>query len=407
MSLRKRGHNYWELCISEGVDPSTGKKLRTYHNFHGTQREAEREHTRLQRARDMGIHVKPSSLKLSEYLDRWINDHARLHVSPRTLQGYKDIVRLHISPSLGTLPLDKLRPIHLQVFYSDRLDRGRIKPKPAKDKADSAGEPPTSPDEAAGLAPQTVLHFHRLLHEALGTAVKWGLLAVNPADAATPPKVRRKELAVLTEEQTRTLLKAAEGTRLYLPVALAVASGLRRGELLALRWSDCDQEAGTIAVRRTLSETREGLLFKEPKSRTSRRVVTLPAFALEALKVHRKAQAAHRLEVGPGYKDQGLVLPSVDGSPWAPNLLTGAFCRLIDSLALPRVRFHDLRHGHITQLLLRGVPLKVVSARAGHAGIAITADLYGHLLPGADEQAAAKLDDAYTMRPQVAGSDGK
>ncbi|MBN1319454.1 MAG: site-specific integrase [Thermoleophilia bacterium] len=198
-----------------------------------------------------------------------------------------------------------------------------------------------------------------------------------------------------------------KGTRLYLPVVLAVGSDLRRGELLALRWSDCDLQTGKLTVTRTLSEGRDyGLMFKEPKSRTSRRVITLPAFALEALTEHKKAQATHRLEVGPGYKDQGLVMPNDDGSPWAPNLLTGAFGDTIRKLDLPRVRFHDLRHSHITHLLLRGVPLKVVSARAGHSGIAITGDLYGHLLPGADEEAAAKLDDAYQARPRDAATCG-
>ncbi len=213
-----------------------------------------------------------------------------------------------------------------------------------------------------GLSPQTVLHHHRVISEALRTAVKWGLLTINPADAVMPPKPTRREPKVLTEAQTETLLAAVKGTRLYLPVVLAVGSGLRRGELLALRWSDCDLETGKITVMRTLSEGREfGLAFKEPKSRTSRRVVTLPSFALEALKEHKKAQAAHRLEVGPGYKDQGLVLPAEDGSPWAPNLLSGAFAAMIRRLDLPRVRLHDLRHGHITHLLLRGVPLKVAS----------------------------------------------
>lgn len=386
MSIRKRGRNSWELCISDGLDPATGKQVRTFHAFQGTQRQAEEEHTRLARARDLGTHVTPAKITLSDFLDRWLNDHARLHVSARTLQGYKDLCRLHVGPGLGKTRLDKLRPAAIQAFYSDRLDRGRVKPGPVK-------EAQTEPD--ARLSPQTVLHMHRLLHEALATAVTWGLLPRNPAAAVKPPKVRRKEPAILTEKQTAALLEASAGTRLHLPVLLAVASGLRRGELLALRWSDYDLEAGTLSVRRTLSETKEGLSFKEPKSRTSRRVVALPGFAVEALKEHRKAQAAHRLLVGPGYQDQDLVLPATDGRPWAPNLLTGQFGALVRRLELPSVRFHDLRHGHITQLLLRGVPLKVVSARAGHSGIAITADLYGHLLPGADEQAAAKLDDVY------------
>jgi integrase len=394
VSIRKRGQNYWELCIPDGIDPTTGKQVRSWYGFRGTQREAEKEHTRLERERDLGIHVMPSKVKLTDFMERWLTDHARLHVSARTLQGYRDMVRLHITPRLGTLPLGKVRPVHLQAFYSDRLDNGRVKLKKAKE-----GEPPPK----TSLAPQTVLHLHRLLHEALGTAVKWGLLAVNPADAVTPPKVRRNEPTILTEEQTVKLLEATVGTRLHMPVLLAVATGLRRGELLALRWSDIDLKAGTLTVNRTLSEIKEiGLQFKEPKSRTSRRVVALPAFAVAALKDHAKAQKEYRLSLGAGYKDQGLVLPATDGQPWAPNLLTGAFGSLVRRLDVPTIRLHDLRHGHITQLLLRGVPLKVVSARAGHAGIAITGDLYGHLLPGADEQAAAKMDDVYTWKPAAA-----
>jgi len=404
VSIRKRGHNYWEICISEGIDPETGKQIRTYHNFRGTEQAAKRKHTDLQYMRDHGVSVKPSRLTVAEYLDQWINDFARLNVSPRTLQGYRDMVKLHIGPELGTVKLDKLRPAHLQRYYSQQLDKGRKKPKVTQVTKDDG-----TTDELVktGLSPQTVLHHHRLLFEALKTAVKWGLIHTNPAAAVQAPKVRRQEPSVLTEEQTEKLLAAVEGTRLYLPVVLAVGSGLRRGEILALRWSDVDLETGKVTVMRTLSEGRDfGLMFKEPKSATSRRVVTLPTFAVEALKEHKKAQATRRLEVGPGYKDQGLILPNDDGSPWAPNLLTGAFGDLIRKTDLPRVHFHDLRHGHITHLLLRGVPLKVASARAGHSGIAITANLYGHLLPGADEEAAAKLNDAYGVRSGRAATSG-
>lgn len=397
MSIRKRGHNYWEICIQEGLDPQTHKKIRTYHSFRGTEREAQQENTRLQYARDNGVPLKPSRLSVAEYLEQWLNDYARLHVSPRTLQGYRTHVTLHIAPKLGKIPLSKLRPAQIQAFYSERLDHGRLRPKPVKE---TDQEPGKEQELETGLSPQTVLHFHHVLHEALKTAVKWGLLPANPADAVSPPKVTRQDPHVLTEGQTTALLKAAEGTAICAPIMLAVGSGLRRGELLALRWSDCDLDAGTVMIRRTLSETKAaGLSFKEPKTRTSRRTVTLPAFAREALSQHKEAQDAHRDRLGNAYHDEDLVFPSDDGRPWAPNLLTGAFRRFVDKQDLPRVRFHDLRHGHITQLLLRGVPLKVVSARAGHSGIAITADIYGHLLPGADAQAAAKLDDAYGVRP--------
>lgn len=385
MSIRKRGKNYWELVISQGIDPATGKRQRAYYSFRGTEREAEKEHTRLSRQRDLGILVQPSKITLREFMDRFLEDDCRLHVSERTLQGYRDLVRLHIGAHLGDHRLDKLRPIHIQRFYSDRLDRGRTKGR--------------EDEEPRGLSPQTVLHMHRLLREGLSVAVKWGLLAVNPADAVTPPKVERQDkITVLSEEETNKLLETAEGTNLHMPILLAVATGLRRGEILALRWSDLDLDAGTVTVSRSLSETKErGLIFKSPKSRSSKRVVSMPSFAVQALKKHRKKQAEHKLALGPGYKDEDLVLPAPDGRPWTPSNLTGAFGALIRRHKLPQVRFHDLRHGHITQLLLRGVPLKVVSARAGHSGIGITADLYGHLLPGADEQAAAQLEDVYRL----------
>jgi integrase len=356
MSIRKRGHNYWEICIQEGLDPQTGKNLRTYHSFRGTEREAQQENTRPQYARDNGVPLKPSKLTLVEYLEQWLNDYARLHVSPRTLQGYRTHVTLHIAPRLGKIPLSKPRPAQIQAFYSERLDHGRLRPKPVKEEDQ---EPGREQKQETGLSHQTVLHFHHVLHEALKTAVKWGLLPVNPADAVSPPKVTRQDPHVLTGEQTAALLRAAEGKAIYAPVVLAVGSGLRRGELLALRWSDGDLDSGTMTSRRTLSETKAaGLPFKEPKTRTSRRTLTLPAFAREALSQHKEAQDAHRDRLGNAYKDEELVFPAEDGQPWAPNLLTGAFRRFVDKQDLPRVRFHDLRHGHITSCYSAASPSK-------------------------------------------------
>jgi integrase len=244
-----------------------------------------------------------------------------------------------------------------------------------------------------GLAPQTVRHMHNLLHEACRSAVMMNLLAVNPADAVTPPRVRREEVKILDKAQTLALLQAARGTRLYLPILLAIATGARRGEILALRWQDVDLQAGVLTIRRSLSETRAlGLSFKEPKSKKSARSIALPAFAVAALKEHKKSQAEEKMLIRATYQENDLVLPRWDGRPWAPNLLTGLFGDFMQKQQLPRIRFHDLRHGSISMLLMEGVPFKVVSARAGHSTVGITLDTYGHLLPGADEQAAASLD---------------
>lgn len=400
MSIRERRENVWEINIDLGNDPATGRRRRAFHTFRGTMREAQSEERRLLVARDAGTYVAPSALKVGEFLNDWLKAHeVGGNISHRTAQGYADMLRLHIAPSLGDIKLGKLQPKHLQDFYTKELESGRV-PKPEKSKKSEDGkEAPqdrqsTEPKpEDKRLAPQTVLHFHRLLHEALKYAVMAGYIAVNPADRVTPPKVRRHETSIVDKNQTLALIAAARGTRLHIPIVLAVGTGARRGEILALRWTDCDLKAGTITIRRTLSETREhGIIFKEPKSRQSVRTITLTQFALAALKEHKKAQAEEIMANRPIYQDNGLVVPNSDGRPWKPSLLTGAFGDFMNKLDLPRIRFHDLRHGSLSMLILANVPPKVVSARAGHSTIGITMDVYGHLLPGADAEAASRLD---------------
>jgi integrase len=185
------------------------------------------------------------------------------------------------------------------------------------------------------------------------------------------------------------------------PVLLALATGARRGEILALRWQDLNLDAGTVTIRRSLSETRNGLAFKGTKS-DKPRLITLPAFAVAPLKQYRHDQHERRLLLGKSYQNNDLVVCTWDGRPWAPNLVTGAFGDLTKKLELEGVHFHTLRHTHISQLLMQGVPLKVASARAGHATVGITADIYGHLLPGADEQAAQQLDTFLAIAPTAA-----
>ena len=400
MSIRERGENVWEINIDLGHDPVTGRRRRAFHTFRGTKREAEAEERRLLVARDAGTYVAPSALKVETLLNDWIKAHSvGGNISARTAQGYSDMVRLHIGPELGDIKLCKLQPKHLQDFYTKELESGRVRKAAKAEESEASTDAPHPPQgekaksEEQRLAPQTVLHFHRLLHEVLKYAVMAGYIAVNPADRVTPPKVRRHETSILDKNQTLALIDAVRGTRLYVAIMLAVATAARRGEILALRWTDCDLKAGTITIRRTLSETREhGLIFKEPKSRQSVRTITLPQFALAALKEHKRAQAEEIMANRPIYQDNGLVVPNWDGRPWKPSLLTGAFRGFMDKLDLPRIRFHDLRHGSLSMLILANVPPKVVSARAGHSTIGITMDIYGHLLPGADAEAASRLD---------------
>jgi len=224
--------------------------------------------------------------------------------------------------------------------------------------------------------------------------VRLQVLARNPADAVDPPRPRPVEMAALDVADTARLLGAAAGSRLYLPVLLAVATGLRRGELLALRWKDLDLGGGALAVCQAMELTRAGIAFKEPKTRRSRRRVTLPALVVDVLRAHRREQVVERLGAGPAYRDLDLVLPGPGGEPWNPRYFGKSFASLVERSGVPRVRFHDLRHTHASQLLLEGVHPKVVSERLGHASVAITLDRYSHVLPGLQEDAAARIDRA-------------
>jgi integrase len=402
MTIRRRSADSFTIVIELGTDSATGKRLQGNHTFRGNKKEAEKEERRLLLARDNGTYVLPSALTVEAFVEQWIKDHAAAdHITARTAQGYSDMLRLHIAPAFRGILLQRLRSHHIQAFYSEMLESGRLPKakkieKPKRAKPEQAAEEPAAEQEQAkpqGLAPQTVRHLHNLLHEALRSAVMMNLLAVNPADAVTPPRVRREEVRILDKEQTLALLQAARGTRLYLPILLAIATGARRGEILALRWQDVDLQAGAVTIRRSLSETRKlGLSFKEPKSKKSVRSIALPAFAVAALKEHKKSQAEQKMLIRATYQENDLVLPRWDGRPWAPNLLTGLFGDFMKKQQLPRIRFHDLRHGSISMLLMEGVPFKVVSARAGHSTVGITLDTYGHLLPGADEQAAVRLE---------------
>jgi len=287
-----------------------------------------------------------------------------------------------VKPALGHHPLSKLQPLHIARSYSEALASGRK-------------------DGNGGLSARSVLHHHRVLRSALHQAVKWLLLPRNPADAVEPPRPQHREMRALDEAATAKLLRAALKTRLSLPVLLAVTTGLRRGEILALRWQDIDFQNNSLAVRQSLEQTRAGLTFKQPKTLKGRRVVALPSLAVDALKQHKVRQATTKLGLGAAYQDHDLVCARDDGTPWPPDAFSTAFVGLVRKAAVPTVRFHDLRHTHATQLLRQGVHPKIVSERLGHATVGITLDVYSHVMPGMQEEAAARTDAA--LRAALSG----
>ncbi|HXV22867.1 MAG TPA: site-specific integrase [Alphaproteobacteria bacterium] len=332
---------------------------------------------------DTDAFIEPLKLTVREYLDRWLEHAARNAVSAKTFERYKELVDHHLNPSLGQILLPKLQPLHVQALYSAKRASGRK-------------------DGTGGLSPQTIVHIHRVLRAALSQAVKWQMLNRNVADAVDPPKVTRREMRALTEHETGNLLSALSGSKFYIPVLIAVVTGLRRGELLALRWQDVDLDIGQVTIQQSLEQTKAGLAFKQPKTSRGRRTIALPLIAVDALRAHRAGQAAERLRLGPAFHDQGLVFCKADGKAWEPVNFSSDFTALMRRLPITRVRFHDLRHTHASHLLRQGVNPKVVSERLGHSTVAFTLDVYSHVLPGMQDDAARRIDAA--LRPVIGES---
>ncbi|MGB9858837.1 MAG: tyrosine-type recombinase/integrase, partial [Moorellaceae bacterium] len=360
-SIRKQGKESWRITVSLGKNPVTGKYEKYQETVHGKKAEAEARLAELITQLEKGINIKPEKITFGEFLERWLADYGRSNVSDRTLHDYEPLIHYHIKPELGHVPLGKLHPSHLRELYSKLLREGR------KDGKKSAPK---------GLSPACVRKVHNVIHEALACAVKWELVYRNVAHAVDPPRVSRREVVPLTEEEINRLFDAVKDTYLYIPTCIAVVTGLRLGEVLGLRWQDVDLERGIITVRQAqqIKRKREGdrisheLAYGPPKSKTSRRSIDIPPALVELLKRHRLEQKKDKLAFGPAYQDNGLVCCLQDGSPIRNESFGSYFCSVARKAGL-EISFHDLRHCHASWLVRMGESLKVVSARLGHSGI--------------------------------------
>jgi integrase len=378
--IRQRSPRSWELRYSLGTDPGSGKRRIATTTVSGDRKAAERELRRLLRTLDDGSHVDPTRVTVREWLTRWLAV-VREEVSPKTHERYSEIVKNFLVPELGGLAITKLTAVHIQAAYTKWATEGRCDGK------------------EGGLSPRTRRHIHRVFNCALARAVEQQLLARNPADTFKKrlPKIERRPMATLSAEQAHSLLAAIRHSRVYWPALLALATGMRRGEILALRWRNVDLERCVLQVVESLEQTKLGLRFKAPKNNKSR-TIALPAFALEDLRWLKHQQAKELLALGVLQTGETLVCGRGDGEPKSPLALTQEFARLVGRTKdIPRVRFHDLRHSHATQLLRDGVHAKVMSQRLGHSSVAITLDLYSHVDDQMESDAAARLDAAFQL----------
>jgi integrase len=370
--IRERSPGRWAIVIRV-PDRATGKKRLRWHSFKGTKREAQKECARLIAELARGAYVEPSKTTLAEFFGRWL-DAIKPQVAPRTLERYSELALKNIVPLLGDVILTKLRPEQISAAYGKALSQGR---------ADGTG----------GLSPRTVHHMHRILKQALGHAVRWQLLVRNPCDAVDPPKVERKPLHVLDVDGTAELIEAARDHSLFVPILLGLTTGMRRGEVVALRWKNVDLANGQLAVVESAEQTKAGVRYKPPKNGKAR-TVAMSATLVEELRAHRVRQAEGLLKLGMRLTDNHFVVAQTDGSPLQPRSLTHAFEKFLDKRGLQHVRLHDLRHTHATAMLSAGIHPKVAQERLGHSSVSVTIDLYSQVMPGMQVEAAGRVDAA-------------
>ena len=361
--LRKRGDRSWAVVVDIGYDPQTGKRRQKWVSVKGTKRDAERRLAEVISQLNAGTYVEPARITLAAYLDEWMDGYVATAVRARTARGYGTIAR-SLQDALGRIPLAALKPQHVQHYYVDLLERG--------------------------LSAQTVLHHHRLLSQALRQAVRWEILDRNIMERVTPPRRTAPDLRILNVDESQRLLAAAAGTDYHLPIHLALYTGLRRSEILGLRWADIDLGGRTLTVSRAMVELPgDPIHLDDPKSRSSRRVVSFGA--------ETERQLRNRWEQSPARQNE-QVCRRTDGLLLRPSTLSVGYKRIAGGAGIQGVRFHDLRHTHASLLLAAGVPVHVVQARMGHRSISTTVDIYGHVLPASDVEAGAIADRSFRLQ---------
>ena len=367
------GAKSWRIVAELPRDPVTGKRRQKHKSVRGAKKDAERELRRLIAEIESGRLASSGRQTVGEYLQRWLRDYAVPNVAAKTYVRYEGIVRVHLIPALGEIPLESLKPTDIQSYYTSTTERNTI-------------------------SNQTIVHHHRVLKQALKHAVAWELIVRNPADGAIPPRRTRPAVQTLDVEQAFRLTKGAAAYEYEGPVVLALHTGMRQAEILGLKWADIDLIKRRVHVMQTLQRVTGSIIVKEPKSPNGRRVIPSDDRTQKMLKRQQLRQKEDQLGFGQGWQnDYGLVFTTVDGRPIDDSVLRRHFRKMLLELNLPRIRFHDLRHTHATILLILGTHPKVVSERLGHASIAITLDTYSHVLPHMQEQAAADFGNALDL----------
>ena len=364
-SIYKRKDGRWAATLTLGYEG--GKRRRK--TFYGrARREVEGKLTGARQAQREGLPVPSDRLTVGKFIEDWLELTVRASRWPSTYDSYRTICRLHILPVLGSVPLSRLTPQHVQSLLNTKA--------------------------ATRLSARTVRYIYTVLRAALGQAVKWGALPRNVATLVDPPRRQAQEVKALTPEQAARFLEEAREHRHEALFVLAVSVGLRRGEVLALRWQDVDLNRRTLTVRHSLQRIEGRLQCVEPKTPQSSRTVPLPARATEALRQHRVRQAEARLAAGPVWEDEGFVFTTAHGTPLDGRNVLRALQGLLRETGLPVVSFHALRHTCASLLLTEGVHPRVVMETLGHSDVRMTLNVYSHVTEPLLRLAADRMDAA-------------
>jgi integrase len=360
-SIFKRGNNTWRAQIT-----IQGQRL----SFNGKTKKECQEWVKVTLAQvDNGLNFKGANLTLKEFMTDWLVN-VESSLRPNTYKQYRQITNQHILPYLGNFKLKDLNPQHIQHRYNLMVKQGK------------------------GL--RTVQITHAVIHRALGQAVKFGLIPRNPDDATTPPKPKQKEMRFYDRDQVHRLLISTKlsGDRLYPLYHFALSTGMRQSEIFGLKWTDLDFGQGSLHVHRQLTRIKGGgFEFTAPKTKAGIRKIALGPSTLQILKDHNKYQQMEIYKIGDRWQDHGLIFTTQIGTPLDKYNLLKSFKKLIKKIGLPEIRFHDLRHTAASLMLNQGIPTIVVSKRLGHSKPSITLDIYGHLIPSKQHEAALIMDE--------------
>ena len=362
-SIRKRKDGRWEGRYTAGHDPETGKPI--YRNVLGRTQAEVKEKLKIAIQETQALdQTKVGKYTVGEWMEVWFEDYAKIKVRPSSHQTYKGYIENHIKPNIGDIPLEKLTTLDLQRLYKTLLARGRV------DRLESKGQP-------RGLSPKTVRNIHQILSSALKLAQEQRIILANPAEGCALPKTEHREMKTLPVEQLQSFLREAKDSGVFELYYLELATGLRRGELLGLKWEDIDLEHGDLRVRRQIARINGQVVEAPLKTKNAYRTLPLAEDTISILKEQKK-----RVGSSP------WVFPSATGGPISPDSVLHMLHRVLKRAGLPQVRFHDLRHTFATLALQNGVDIKTVSGMLGHFSAGFTLDTYAHVTTSAQKAAA-------------------